>query len=609
MQNKRRGGATKIPVTLSVLAAIGIILGKFLAFNVTELMRFSFENTTIIFAGIVFGPILGAVVGIVQDLVGCLAVGYAINPLITLGCASIGAISGVIFRVLKRAPLPVRVSVATLLSHLVGSVFIKTSGLSLVYGSPFWITVAWRLLNYAIVGVTEIVLLCFLFKSKQLLSQINKIVPFNINQKFKSSSEASDYAKNVSGVFSKPGLERVSALLDALGNPEKDVKAVHIAGTNGKGSTSAMLTSILKASGLKVGSFNSPYLLEMREAIRIDGEPISEDSLISLFERLRPIADKSEDKPTEFELLTAAAYLCFKEENVDVAVIECGMGAKRDATNVIDSPLLSIITGIAKDHTSFLGSTLTEIATEKSGVIKRGSPVLLGDMPTEALAVIKSEAERLSADVHTPDVATVKSYAIDGTVIDCGDVTDVKIPLLGVHQPKNASLAISAANILKKHFTSITNDTIRAGIRDTVWHGRFEVLSKSPIFIFDGAHNLDGVKSAVESIKTYFGEKIVCLTGVLADKEYTEMAEEIAKVADTVVTITPDSPRALSAEDYASVLAENISHVLTASSVDEGVRMALDIAKENDAPVVCLGSLYLYNDVVKMQNAECKLQN
>ena len=602
MQKKHRGGATKIPVTLSVLAAIGIILGKFLAFNVTEFMRFSFENTTIIFAGMVFGPVLGAVVGIVQDLVGCLAVGYTINPLITLGCASIGAISGVIFRVLKRAPLPLRVATATLLSHLVGSVFIKTLGLSLVYGSPFVVTMLWRLLNYAIVGSTEVVLLCFLLKSKQLLAQINKIIPFSTNQKFKSSSEASDYAKSVSGVFSKPGLERVTVLLDALGSPEKQVKAVHITGTNGKGSTSAMLTSILKASGLKVGSFNSPYLLEMREAIRIDGEPINEDLLVSLFERLRPIADESLDKPTEFELLTAAAYLCFKEEKVDVAVIECGMGAKRDATNVIDAPLLSVITGIAKDHTSFLGSTLTEIAAEKSGVIKRGCPVLVGDMPTEALEVITSEAQRLSADIHTPDVPTVKSYSIAGTTVDCGEISDVKIPLLGVHQPKNASLAISAANILKKHFTGITNDTIRAGIRDTVWHGRFEVLSKSPIFIFDGAHNLDGVKNAVESIKTYFNEKIVCLTGVLADKEYEEMAEEIAKVADTVVTITPYSPRALSAEDYASVLAQSISHVLPASSVDEGVRMALSIANEKSKPVVCLGSLYLYKDIIKCKN-------
>ena len=609
MQKKHRGGAVKIPVTLSALAAIGIILGKFLAFNVTDFMRFSFENTTIIFAGIVFGPILGAAVGAVQDLVGCLAVGYAINPFITLGCASIGAISGVMFSILKKTPLAIRVSVSTLTAHLAGSVFLKSLGLSLFYDLPFGVTVAWRLLNYVIVGTVEVILLCFLFKSKQLLTEINKIVPFSINQKFKSSSEVSDFAKSVSGVFSKPGLERVTTLLDALGSPEKDVKVVHITGTNGKGSTSAMLTGILRASGLKVGSFNSPYLLEMREAIRIDGEPISEDTLVALFDRLRPIADELSDKPTEFELLTAAAYLCFKEENVDIAVVECGMGARRDATNVIDTPLLSVITGIAKDHTSFLGTTLAEIAEEKAGVIKHGCPLLLGDIPADALAVIENEAQRLNADIYAPDAPTVKSFSVSGTIIDCGEITDVKIPLLGVHQPKNASLAISAANLLKKHFRGITKDTIRTGICNTVWLGRFEIISESPLFIFDGAHNLDGVKSAVESVKTYFDKKVICLTGVLADKEYEKMAEEIAAVADVAITVTPNSPRALSAEDYAAVLAQNISHVLPADSVSEGVRMALDLANKKALPVVCLGSLYLYKDVVKMQNAECKMQN
>ena len=598
MQKKQRGGAAKIPVTLSALAAIGIILGKFLAFNVTDFMRFSLENITILFSGIVFGPILGAAVGTLQDLVGCLAVGYAINPLITLGCAFVGAVSGAVFRISGKLPFPLRIAVSTASAHLLGSVLIKSLGLALVYDLPFGITAAWRLLNYLIVGAVEIVLLCFLLKSKQLLSQINKIIPFSVSQRFKSGAEASDYAKNVSGVFSKPGLERVTSLLKELGSPEKGLKVVHIAGTNGKGSTSAMLTGILKASGLKVGSFNSPYLIEMREAIRIDGEPISEAYLISLFDRLRPIADMSGDKPTEFELLTAAAYLAFKEEAVDVAIVECGMGAKRDATNVIDTPLLSIITGIAKDHTSFLGTTLAQIAKEKSGVIKRGCPILIGDMDTEALAVVKSEAQKLSAPIYTPHAPRVKEISIDGTVIDCGEVKDIKIPLLGVHQPKNASLAVSAANVLKNHFNCITDDTIRHGISDTVWHGRFEVLSKNPLFIFDGAHNLDGVKSAVESVKAYFDEKVICLTGVLADKEYEKMAKEIAKIADIAVTVTPNSPRALSAEAYAAVIGANISHAYPASSTSEGVSMALDIAKEKSLPIICLGSLYLYKDII-----------
>ena len=597
MQKKRRGGTTKIPVTLAALGAIGIILGKFLAFNVTEFMRFSLENTTIIFAGIVFGPILGAAVGAVQDLVGCIAVGYAINPIITLGCASVGAISGALFILFKKVPLPLRLTLSVLPAHLVGSVIIKSIGLSIFYDLPLTATVAWRTLNYIIVGVTEVILLCILLKSKQLLTQINKIIPFSINQKFTTGTEATEYAKSVSGVFSKPGLERVTALLDALGSPETDVPTVHITGTNGKGSTSAMLTSILSASGLKVGSFNSPYLKEMRESIRINGNPISEDELVSLFDRLRPIADSAEDKPTEFELLTAAAYLAFKEAKVDVAVIECGMGARRDATNVISSPLLSIITGIAKDHTSYLGESLREIATEKAGVIKKGCPVLIGAVKGEASDVIYSEAEKLSAPTYSPDSYTVRHMSFDGTVMDCGEITDVRIPLLGSHQPENAALAISAANILKKHFTSITNDTVKAGISDTVWHGRFEILSEEPLVIFDGAHNLDGIKSAVMSIKSYFSGNVICLTGVLRDKEYAKMAKEIATVTDIAVTITPDSPRALAAMDYAAELGKNIAHVYPATTINDGVKEALRLAKELSLPVVCLGSLYLYNDV------------
>ena len=599
MRQTHRGGATKIPVTLAVLAAIGIILGKFLAFNVTEFMRFSLENLTIIFAGIVFGPLLGAAVGTVQDLVGCVAVGYAINPLITLGCASLGAVSGVVYRALKNLPYTPRIAVATLSAHLVGSVLIKTAGLVIFYSLPFGVTVAWRTLNYAIVGIAEAVIITVLLKNKQLIAGINKIIPFSVVTRFRTGTEATEYAKSISGVFSKPGLERVEALLEAVGSPEKRVKVVHVTGTNGKGSTSAMLTAILKASGLKVGSFNSPYLIEMRESIRIGGTPISESELTDLLSRLSTVADTMADKPTEFELLTAAAYLKFREEKVDLAVIECGMGARRDATNVISSTLCSVITGIALDHTSYLGKSLGDIAREKSGVIKAYSPLVIGEMPEEALEVISAEAERLSSPIYTPDVCSLKSASLDGTVVDCGAVSDIRIPLLGTHQVKNAAIAIKAAMIVAEHFPAVTADTIRRGIAETVWHGRFEILSRDPLFIFDGAHNLDGVKSAVESIRTYLGGKVICLTGVLRDKEYTEMAREIATVSDTVVTVTPSSPRALDARDYAAALGEYISYTYPAESVTDGVRMALDLAKSHSLPVVCLGSLYLYRDVAE----------
>ena len=597
MQRKRRGGSVSLSVTLSLLSAIGIILGKYLAFNLTEFMRFSLENTTVIFTGIVFGPFYGAALGALQDIVGCIAVGYTINPIITLGSAAVGLVSGLIYRVTKRLSAPVSITFTVFAAHAVGSVIIKSFGLAVFYALPYGVTVLWRILNYAIVGAVEVFVLYILLKSKPLLAQINKITPFKLGG-FKSASDASTYAKEVSGVFSKPGLERVTELLGALGNPEKEVKVVHVSGTNGKGSLSAMLASILKHSSLKVGTFNSPYLYEMRETIRIDGEPITEGELVSLFDRLRTVADKMADKPTEFELLSAAAYLAFREAKVDLAIVECGMGGGKDATNVIDAPLLSVITGISIDHTAFLGDTVEKIAKEKSGIVKKGCPILVGKCPEAALGVILDTARAIGAPATVCDTpAEAKSLTLDGSLIDTDGVTDIRLPLLGAHQLYNAALAVKAAHLLSEHFPTVTDGSIRDGIAAAKWSGRFEILSRLPLVIFDGAHNLDGIKSARASVEGYFNKKIVILTGVLADKEYEAMADELAKIASHAVTVTPENPRALGAKEYAEVLGARGINAQPTDSVETGVRTALALAKEEDAPLVCLGSLYLYREV------------
>ena len=597
MQRKRRGESVRLTVTLSLLSAIGIILGKYLAFNLTEFMRFSLENTTVIFTGIVFGPFYGAALGALQDLVGCIAVGYTINPIITLGSAAVGLVSGFIYRASKRLPVPISLSLTVLVSHAVGSVLIKSAGLAIFYSLPFGVTGLWRILNYVIVGAVEVFVLIILLKSKPLLTQINKITPFRLGG-FKSASDAGAYAKEVSGVFSKPGLERVEELLRALRNPERTIKVVHVSGTNGKGSFSAMLSSILRSSSLKVGSFNSPYLYEMRESIRINGEPISEEKFIALFEKLAKIADKMTDKPTEFELLTAAAYLAFSEEAVDVAIVECGMGGGKDATNVIDTPLLSVITGISIDHTSFLGDTPEKIAKEKSGIIKKGSTVLVGKCPTEAMNVIKDAAIACGAELVICDTpAKARTLTLDGSHIDTDVLEDIRLPLLGTHQLYNASLAVTAAHLLKKVFHTVTDDSIRSGMETTKWSGRFEILSRDPLVIFDGAHNLDGIKSACRSIEAYFDKKVVCLSGVLGDKEYEAMADELSRVVSHAVTVTPKNPRALKGEAYAQALSERGIDAISRDSIEEGVRSALAIAKKEDSILICLGSLYLYRDV------------
>ena len=603
---KRRGGSVKIMVALSALAALGIILGKFLAINVTTSLRFSLENMSILFAGIVFGPIHGAALGAVQDIVGCVSVGYEINPLITLGAALNGFVGGVVYKLTKKFGKSFGITVAVASAHTIGSVLVKTIGLSVYYGQPFFVTMLWRILNYAVVGTAEVIILKILLNSKQLLTQINKFTIFD-TPRFSSLKEAESYIKTVSGVFSKPGLERVDELLASLGNPQKAVKAVHVAGTNGKGSFSAMLTSILRCSHLKVGSFNSPYLIEMRESIRIDGEPISEEKLTLCLDELRTLADKMADKPTEFELLTAAAFLIFKREGVDVAVIECGMGGGSDATNVIDSPLLSVITGVSVDHTSYLGTTVTEIAEKKAGIIKPCSPVLFGGESDEVLSVIRNRADELKSPIHLVPSPTIREMTLGGTILDHPDLPGAKIPLLGLYQPHNASIAISAAKLLRAHFPTITDTTVRTGLAAVSWPGRFELLSLDPVIVFDGAHNLEGVDSSVKSAEIYFDSKAVCLTGVLADKDYKAMAELISKISAHTVTIAPDSPRALSAVEYADVFLKLGTKSTPKGSVSDGLGAAIEMAKSESLPVICLGSLYLYKDVIealKQQNSQ-----
>ena len=598
MRKTIRGSSTKRLVTLSAIAAIGVLLGKFMQIPVGDFMRFSFENTTILFVSITFGPIYGAVVGCVQDLVGCIAYGYAINPMITLGYVCIGLVAGSVYRAAKKLPFPIAISLSVILAHLLGSVVIKSYALSELVGMPYHVMILWKLLNYVIVGAAEIFVLYLLLKSKPLLSQINKITYFRPHGTFKSVSEAGAYAKSVSGVFTKPGLDRVCHLLTSLDSPESSVKVVHVTGTNGKGSFSAMLSSILKSSGLKVGSFNSPYLYEMRESIRINGEPISEPELIALFDRLKPIADAMEDKPTEFELLTAAAYLKMKEEAVDIAIIECGMGGGLDATNVISSPALSVITGIAKDHTSYLGGTVEQIAKHKSGIIKQGCPVIVGKCPDSAFAVIESVAASLSAPITRCDTpAKAEEMTHDGSLINAHGIEGVRLTLLGVHQLYNASLAIRAAQLLSESFPVINEESIKRGIESAKWQGRFEILASDPLFIFDGAHNLDGITCATQSIAKYIKDDVICLTGVLADKEYEAMADEIAKVSTHAVTITPCNPRALDAVTYAEVLKQRGVNATSTDTVAEGVKKAIELAKKERKAVVCLGSLYLYREI------------
>jgi dihydrofolate synthase/folylpolyglutamate synthase len=412
--------------------------------------------------------------------------------------------------------------------------------------------------------------------------------------------EAISYIHSVNWMFCKPGLDRIRTLCEALGNPQDKLTFIHVAGTNGKGSFCAMTESILRAAGYRTGLFTSPYITCFNERMRVNGENISDEELISLVEEVRPIADKMEDKPTEFELITALALLCFAQKKCEVVVLECGLGGRLDATNIIKHPLLTVITGIAKDHTAILGDTVELIAYEKAGILKAGTPLVWCGKDASAEEVIRARAEELGIPMLRVDhdLLSVRSMTIDGTDFDYGEHKDLHIPLLGSYQPHNAANALAAIDLLRCMDVLIDEEAIVQGLSNVAWPARFEIISRDPLVIFDGGHNPEGVDCAVESIRAYFGEnKVGIVTGVMADKDYHYMAERIAGVAERVFCLTPDNPRALPSADYAAVFQGLGIAATAAQTVKQAVTQALAWAKQAGAPVVCLGSLYMYGEV------------
>ena len=414
-------------------------------------------------------------------------------------------------------------------------------------------------------------------------------------------TEALEYIHGVSWTFCKPGLERIGELCERLGHPERKLKFIHIAGTNGKGSTSAMLDSVLRRAGYKTGLYTSPYIRVFNERMRIDGENISDSELALLTEYIKPFAERMEDKPTEFELITALAFEYFARHNCDVVILEAGMGGRLDSTNIIDTSVLSVITGIALDHTAFLGDTVEKIAAEKAGIIKSGVPILYGGTDASARAVISERACELGSEFAEVDYSKLKinSLTLDGADFDFEKNKNLKIKLLGSYQPRNASIVVKAIELLRRNGFEISDSALREGFLSAEWQGRFEVLSEDPLVIFDGAHNPQGVEAAVESIALYFKNKKVCLvTGVLRDKDYGYIAKMLSSVADRAFTFTPDSPRALEAGDYAKTLCESGISAESCDSVASALERARVYAFKNNCPVICVGSLYAYAEII-----------
>lgn len=412
--------------------------------------------------------------------------------------------------------------------------------------------------------------------------------------------EALEYIHSVTWKGSRPGLSRITELLDRLGNPQNKLRFVHIAGTNGKGSTSAMTESVLRAAGYKTGLFVSPYIKDFNERICVAGSPISDEELAAATATVRPHADAMEDAPTEFELITAIGLVHFLLVGCEIVVLETGMGGRLDSTNVIKPPLATIITGIAMDHTAFLGDTVEAIAAEKAGIIKKGTPVVWGGDSKAARAVIEDTARRMGAPfVAAEDTSLlVKSMGLDGTVLDFGERKDVFLPLLGAYQPQNLATVLCGIDVLKGRGLSISEEAVREGLRTVSWRGRFERLSGEPPVFFDGAHNPQGVAAAVRGIKQYFpGRRVVLLSGVMADKDYSDMIKSLSGVALKVFTLTPDNPRSLPAAEYAKYFLAAGVEAEAFPTVEEAVRAAISFAAGVGAPVFALGSLYMYGEV------------
>ena len=414
--------------------------------------------------------------------------------------------------------------------------------------------------------------------------------------------ESLEYIHSITWRGSRPGLSRTLELLHMLGDPQNGMRFVHVAGTNGKGSSCAMLESVLRESGYKTGLYTSPYIVRFNERIRVGGKPIEDSELAELTTLVRPFADSMRDPPTEFELITAIAFLYFKRRECDIVVLEVGMGGRLDSTNVIQSPLVSVITGIALDHVAVLGDTVEKIAFEKAGIIKPGRPVVYGGRDNAAYKVIRSRAKELGSPVvrTRPGAVKVNSFSAAGTVFCYGAMRDISIPLAGSYQPENAATVIETVRALRREGIRIPRAALRRGLASAKWPARFELLSGSPVpTVFDGSHNVQGVTAAAQSIKSVLGGRAVLLMGVLADKDYSDMVSVLAPLAESAFTVAPPNPRALDPASLASVF---VSHGVKArhfETIPSGVSAAYAHAAATGLPLVMLGSLYMYGEVKK----------
>ncbi|MBR5597482.1 MAG: bifunctional folylpolyglutamate synthase/dihydrofolate synthase [Lachnospiraceae bacterium] len=419
--------------------------------------------------------------------------------------------------------------------------------------------------------------------------------------------EAMEYIDSCAAYGIVPGLESIIELLRRLDNPEKFNKFIHIAGTNGKGSTLAFISTALMQNGYKVGRYVSPTIVEYRERFQIQGKPISKAEVARLMEQVAVHADAMEQEgfshPTPFEIETAMAFLLFKEKKCDFVVLETGMGGLLDATNVIENTLIAVLTSIDKDHSAYLGESLEEIATQKAGIIKNNCVVVSACQEEPIEDVIKKTAYSKGASeivfLNSKDIKKIK-YGLQKTRFSYNNMEKVEISLLGSYQIKNAALALEVLNQLQRLGYQLKEEKIRKAFIKTNWPARFQILDRKPYFIVDGAHNPAAAKELRSSLEFYFtNKKIIYIMGMFRDKDYTTVIDHTCDLASHIITVSKKgNPRALSALELGEQVAKVNPMVTVADSVEEAVELSYLLA-DRDTVIVAFGSLAYLGDCMK----------
>ncbi|MGI6373262.1 MAG: bifunctional folylpolyglutamate synthase/dihydrofolate synthase [Caldicoprobacterales bacterium] len=415
--------------------------------------------------------------------------------------------------------------------------------------------------------------------------------------------EALDYIHGTYKFGSKLGLENIKDLLARLGNPQKQYRVIHVAGTNGKGSVTSMITNILHEAGYKVGMFISPYLENFTERIQVELREIPREDLAKTTQQVKEKVDEmvasGRNHPTEFEIVTAIGFLYFARQKIDIAVVEVGLGGRFDATNVVDEPLLSVITAIGFDHMDILGSTLGEIAFEKAGIIKQGRPVVSYPQLGEASSVIREAARERKSPYYEVDghQIDVKESSLDENVFDFryGDelYRDLKLKLVGEHQLLNAATALTAIEVVKELGLTVSKEAVVQGLLKTRWPGRLEKIQDNPIILIDGAHNAAGADALAHTVSTYFAnDDLTLVLGVLKDKEVDAIVNRLCPLAHKVIITRPDSPRAMDPVKLSEKVLVYNNNVTVEPDIIRAIHKGIDAAGEQGVILIC-GSLYL----------------